>query len=94
MLEKHMRDEISRQMDSYAEAYRKVDSCERRIAALLIEVDALKAEQTDAARLMEIAEGSVNALIEDIDDDAERSEVLDIVSSALSGVIARGMVVE
>ena len=93
MLEKHVHDEIVRQVGCYADAMRVADECSRKMSALLMEIDSLKSERMDAERLCDIAEGNINGLIENIDDDEGRAEVMKIISDGMASAIVGGMVV-
>ena len=79
MLENHVREEVERQAGAYADAYKRYMAAESRINELMAQVDEKTAEQDACVAEMKEAEGVINSLLEDIDDDESVHQVSKII---------------
>lgn len=85
-MEKHVRDEVGRQLDYYVDSYRKVHEIDVKIAVLSEEIGVLSAERMDAEKLRDQAVGAVNSLVESIPEEDE-AEVRELVNEKLSPLV-------
>lgn len=87
MIESHVKDEISEQLDYYVDAYKRYCSISHRCAELSAKLSALENELGETMRLREHAEAALNALIEDIEDPSDVAEVESIVAGKIGGIV-------
>lgn len=93
MIEPHVAEEMSRQLDYYVDAYRRYDSISRRTAAMSEQLAALESDLFEAERMREHAADAFNGLISDITDDDDVAAVEAMVSSKLGGIVDSMVVV-
>ena len=85
-IEKHVLDEVERQLDYYVDAYRKVHDIDIRIASLSEQMAELTAERVDAEKLRDAASETVNSLLADIPEEDE-STVAKVVEKRLAPLV-------
>lgn len=85
-MEQHVKDEIGRQLDYYADAYGKVRELDLRLASLSEEMGALSAERSAAERMRDEAADAVNAIVADVHEEDE-DEVRALVDEHLSCLV-------
>lgn len=88
MLERHVIDEIKRQVDYYVDAYKEVERLNGELASLLEKVDDVRSNIAAQEKMMSESEGAVNALISDIDDDDSIMQVRNAVKDSLSELVS------
>ena len=85
-MEQHVKDEISKQLDYYVDAYRKVHDLDLAIARISEELGALSAERLEAEKLRDLASETVEALIKDIPE-VDEPVVKSLVNDRLSSLV-------
>ena len=87
MIERHVAEEMSRQLDYYVDAYRRYDSLSRKSAALSEQLASVESELFEAERMREHAAEAFNGLISDISEEEDIKAVESLVSSKLGGIV-------
>ena len=85
-MEKHVREELAKQMDNYVDAFRTVDRLEADIAAHAATISALEQEKAQAEKLRDHASEAVRQISEALPEEDE-SEAKAVIVEKMSGII-------
>ena len=85
-IEKHVLEEVGRQLDYYVDAYRKVRDADLKLSALSVEMDSVQDERAEAERLRDGAQAQIDSLLDGVPED-DREEVMKVVDVHLAPLV-------
>lgn len=93
LIKREVSDEIERQLEVWAGAYRNIDALNEQVASLDINRGILVERIEAETKIKEESERTINSLIEDVDDNDENgAEIRALLEKHISSVVVEGFV--